>query len=236
MASFEALPRADIQVGAEDLASEATGPVGVEVERRAVCRDGRCAVVERGVDRRAEIHWCGPNILRRGPGRDPEVGATKSAWAVRRDEHLQAVAPDVGAAIRVRATHLAHEDTWTERAIFTDAARIDIRPSQLAGLPHKVECGRSGPIVLEVVRTAFANRCVDGAAQVHGRLPAQVIPCVLPTRYVQISAAAPTRAIAVEEEAVSVRRKTWRLVHANGVDVHSQVLGRSPCRVDACAL
>src|SRR5207249_10080384 len=137
---------------------------------------------------------------------------------------------DCGPRVPRRTAQLGHENGWAERRVVARArAGVDVEVARAARpRAREVQRGDAGRFVLEDGRAGIVGSRVHDAAQVLCRLPAQVVPLILPSGYVEIGSATAAGLEAVKIEMVLVgRKRRGRLVRV-AVDVGPKVLQRTP--------
>jgi len=121
-----------------------------------------------------------------------------------------------------------------EGLIRGESAGIDvIRANASRPVRGKVKCDGPGLIILEVERRKIVGEAVDAAAEVHRRLPGEVVPLVVASRDIEVSAAKPSGTVAGEIEPVSIEGKHCRVIVELGVNGGAEILRGSPGIVNA---
>src|SRR2546425_5818769 len=224
--------------------SETIRASGIEVEGRAIARQRGTPVIGRAVDPGAQVHGSRPRVTRRCARRDPQVvteGATAQPARPRRsNEHFEPVTPDGRTCIAVGRTELRDQDAGTERIVFTLRTDINIEITRPVRTEMTVEVDAYDAclVVVKEGRSVIIHAGeVDVRTEVHGGLPAEVVIRSLAKRDPDLGGARRSwRAVAAEEQPVSIWRDVWRDIVVLTVDVWPQVLWRPPRVVEAGAL
>ena len=202
---------------------------GVEVQLRAVKREGRFPVEKWAVDygaalrliHRVQVSRRSPWIRGTCPSRDPDVHgglawrARHAAIGIRRRTgsvggkvHLQAVAADRGILVVVCAADFENQLRWAECSVRLQRAGVNVGTSTQAWATRvKVQRGDPGHLILEDEWRGFSGARINSSANVYRLLPAtraEIFAFVLPVSDVDIVQPEWQNAVCVGRLAVTV--------------------------------
>ena len=177
---------------------------GMEVQVRAVKREGRFPVEKWAVDYRAALRFQRGLAWR---ARNTAIRIRRRAGPVGDKIHRQAIAVDRGSLVVVRTADFENQLSWAECSVRLQRAGINVHTSDARAIRTKVQCGDPGHLIFEDKWTRLPEARIDSSADVYRLLPttrAEILAFVLPVRDVDIVPSERQNAVCVGRLAVTV--------------------------------